>query len=117
MKYLNKVFSSIYLFFEAIDDGRPGNKGTSLIGAIFALTMLLTANVLSFFSAEGVSETKWLYFLVVIVNCFFLVTYFCRKKRYLKIINEFNRDRNRDIFHLIAVIYVVLSIMVFVMTR
>ena len=67
MRYFDNIFSSIYLFFEAIDDNRSGNKGTSLIGAIFALTMLLTANTLSFFSEKTVTEIRWLYFLSVFV--------------------------------------------------
>ena len=38
MKLIDNLVSSLYLFFDAIDDGRPGNKGTSLIGAIFVFT-------------------------------------------------------------------------------
>ncbi len=61
MKLIDNLFSSLYLFFDAIDDGRPGNKGASLIGAIFVSTMLLAANVLSFFPARELQERWGLY--------------------------------------------------------
>lgn len=61
MRIIDNLFASLYLFFEAIDDGRPGNKGTSRIGAIFVFTMLLTANVLSFFPAKELQERWGLY--------------------------------------------------------
>lgn len=117
MKFLGNIFSAIYLFFEAIDDGRPGNKGTSVIGAIFVLAMLITSNLLSFFPTSALKDMKWLYYFFVLSVCSILIMYFYRKNRYLRIVAQFNEVRNKQAYYLIAIAYVIFSLVVFVKTR
>lgn len=116
MKLIENIFSSIFLFFKSQNDGRHGEE-MPIIGAIFTLTLALTANVLSFFSAKTITETKWLYYLVVLIASSILIIYFYRKKRYLHIVNQFEREKNNGFYNLITFIYIVLSIVIFAITR
>ena len=117
MKLIDNIFSSIYLFLEAIDDGRPGNKGISIIATIFVMTMLLTFNVLSFFSEVSLRELKWLYYLVVLITCSILTLTFYRKGRYHGVVKQFVLEKRKGNYFLITVVYIVLSIAVFAITR
>ncbi len=93
MKLFDNIFSSIYLFFEAIDDGRPGNKGNSIIGVIFVLTLTLAANILSFYSAEEMKKIPGLFYLIVVVVCSVLIALFYRKKRYFEVVKQFETKK------------------------
>lgn len=117
MKFFDNIFASIYLFFEAIDDGRPGNKGNSIIAAIFVLILTLTANILSFFSAQEMKRIQGLYYLIVFIVGGILITLFYRKKRYLKVVKQFETTKNKSTYYSIAIIYVVISFTVFYVTR
>lgn len=117
MKLIDNIFSSIYLFYEAIDDGRPGNKGTSIIGTIFVMTILLTLNVLSFFPAISLRELKWLYYLVVLIACSIMTLNFYWRGRYHRVVKQFLLEKRKGNYFLITVVYIVLSIAVFAITR
>jgi len=117
MKLIDNIFSSIYLFYEVIDDGRPGNKGTSIIGTIFVMALLLTLNVLSFFSTSTLKEIKWLYYFVVLIVCSMMILGFYWKSRYLKIVKQFVLEKRKGNYFLITVVYIVLSLAVFAITR
>ncbi len=117
MKLFDNIFSSIYLFFESMNNDRPGNKGQPIISAIFALTIILSSNVLSFCPAEKVNKIPWLYYLIAIVTCSVLIVLFYRKKRYLKIAKQFEAENNKAIYHFLTIAYIVLSIAVFSITR
>jgi len=117
MKLFDYIFATIYFFYEAINDGRPGNVGKSAIGAIIVLTLLMTFNFLSFFKTNVLKEYKWLYYFVVTVVCGILIIGFYRKKRYLRIVTQFNEIKNKETYYLITIAYVILSLVVFVKTR
>lgn len=117
MKFFNNIFSVVYLFFEAMDDGRPENEDTSIIGAIFVFTILLSSNLLSFFSANYLKEIKWFYYFIGILTCSILIIYYNRKKRYLKLVKEFSGVKNKEIYYGITIAYVILSLVIFMRTR
>jgi hypothetical protein len=117
MKFYDKIFSSVYHFYEITNNDRPGNKDNSIIGAIFTFTFILTINILSFLSVIKLPEKSW-HFLVsiLIIGCFLIYSFFW-KKRYLKITANFENEKNKWIIHLITISYIVLSIFVFLNTR
>lgn len=117
MKLFDNIFSSIYLFFEAINNDRPGNKGQPIISAIFALTIIVSSNALSFLSAKELNRIPWLYYLVAIVSCSILIILFYRKKRYLKIASQFAGEKNKEVYQLLTIAYIVSSIAAFAITR
>jgi len=117
MKLFDNIFSSIYLFFEAIDDGRPGNKGNSIIGVIFVLTLTLAANILSFYSAEEMKRIPGLFYLIVVVVCSVLIALFYRKKRYIGVVKQFETKKNKSIYYFITIMYILLSFTIFYKTR
>ena len=117
MRFFDNIFASIYLFFEAIDDGRPGNKGKSIIAAIFLLIFTLTANVLSFFTPEEIKGFPGLYYLIVVVSGSILIALFYRKKRYLEIVKKFETTKRKSFYYIFTIIYVVLSFSIFYVTR
>lgn len=116
MKLIDNIFSSIYFLFKALNDGRHGDE-MPIIGAIFTLTLLLSANVLTFFSASTVNKIKWLYYIVALVACSILVVCFYRKRRYVEVTKRFDKENNKGIYRLTTIVYVVLSVVVFAITR
>lgn len=116
MKLFDNIFSSIYLFYKGLNDGRHGAE-MPIIGAIFVLTLLLSANVLSFFPTKEINRIPWLYYPAFIMVCSVLITHFYRKKRYLKVVSKFENEKNKGIYHFVAIAYIVLSLAVFVMSR
>lgn len=117
MKIFNYLFTSIYFFYESINDGRPGNIGKSGIASIVILTLFFTFNILSFFPTSALRELKWLFYLLLLVNGSLLTLYFYRKKRYLKIVNEFSEIKNKEIYYIITITYIILSFVIFMKTR
>ncbi len=117
MRFFDNIFASIYLFFEAIDDGRPGNKGNSIIAVIFVLILTLTANVLSFFTPDEIKGFPGLYYLIVVIAGSFLIAIFYRKKRYLEIVKQFKMTKIKSFYYFIATAYVLLSFSIFYLTR
>lgn len=117
MRFFDNIFASIYLFFEAIDDGRPGNKGKSIIAVIFVLIFTLTANTLSFFTPQEIKEFPGLYYLIVVIAGSSLIAIFYRKKRYLDVVKQFETTKGKLFYYFIAIAYVLLSFAIFYITR
>ena len=74
MKIIDNLFSSLYLFFEAIDDGRPGNSS------------------------------------IVTLR-------FYRRRRYLNIITRCKEEKRKGIYYFITLVYISLTLIIFVNTR
>jgi len=117
MKFLNNVFSSIFLFFDAINNDRPGNIEAPVMLTIFILTILFTINVLSFFSPETTTGKNRIFYSSVIISCSALIIQFYVKKKYINIVNQFKIKGNKELYYLISISYIVISIVVFAMTR
>jgi hypothetical protein len=116
MKFFNNIFSFIFLLYESLNDGRHGEE-MPIIGAISVMTIILSANVLSFIPTNYLYENKWVSFLVFGITCGTLIIYFYRGKHYLKIVSRFKKEENKGIYNFIAIIYFVLTIVVFAITR
>lgn len=117
MKIVDYIFGSFYLFFESINDGRPGNKDMEWFGAIFVLGILLTANLLSFFSADRITKEPWLYYFVAVFSFGLYGLSYYRNKRYVGVVSRFKREKHKGGYYLITILYLVVSIAVFAVTR
>jgi hypothetical protein len=117
MKFLDYIFSSIYRFGEALDDGRHGNAGMTIFATLYILTFLPTLNILSFFTHDTIIvKTRIACTSAILSCCFFSLRYYY-KKRYIKVVNHFKSKSNKDFYYLITVAYVVISIVAFAMTN
>ena len=117
MKFLNNVFASIYLFFDAINNDRPGNIESPVFASIFILAILFTLNVLSIFFPETITGKNITYYSSVIISGCTLIMLFYVKKKYIRIVNQFKIKGNKELYYLISIAYIVISIIVFAMTR
>ena len=113
MKFLDNICSSIYIFFEAFKNDRPGDVESPIFATICMLTVLSTLNVLSFFAPDtSIAKGRMFYTTVAISICFFTMRYYY-KKRYINIVNHFKSKSNKDLYYFITVIYIIISIVVF----
>ncbi len=117
MKFLNNVFASIYLFFDAINNDRPGNIESPVFATIFILTILFTFNVLSLFSPETITGKNITYYSSVSISGSTLIMQFYVKKKYIRIVDQLKIKGNKELYYLISIVYIVISIVVFAMTR
>ena len=117
MKFLDYVFSSLFVFFDAISPDRPENVKSPLNATIFILTILLTLNVLSFFTPDTITGRNRIYFASVTISSCILILRFYVKKRYITIVNHFENKRNKDFYYFLTAAYIVISIIAFAMTR
>jgi len=117
MKFLDYIFSSIFIFSEKIDDGRPGHIEMPVFATIFILTILSTLNVLSIFTPDTILGKNRIYYLsVTISGCiFFLLFYY--KKRYIAVVNHFKTKSNKDLYYFMTIAYIIASVVAFGITR
>jgi hypothetical protein len=112
MKFLDYIFSSIYRFGEALDDGRPGNAGMTIFATLYILTILPTLNILSFFTHDTIIvRTRIACTSAILSYCFFYLRYYY-KKRYIIVIDQFKSKNNKDLYYFITVAYIIISIVV-----
>ncbi|MGV8135305.1 MAG: hypothetical protein AB2L20_08820 [Mangrovibacterium sp.] len=57
MKIIDNLFCSLFLFFDAIDDGRPGNKGTiDVVNSPYDLDFIKKSSYLCNVNAQRVKD-------------------------------------------------------------
>jgi len=117
MKIVDYMFASFYLFFESINDGRPENKDMEWFAAIFVLGILLTANLLSFFSADTITKQPWLYYFVAVFSFGLYGLSYYRNKRYVGVVNQFKNKEHKGVYYLTTILYLIASIAFFAVTR
>lgn len=117
MKFLDYIFSSIYLLAESLDDGRHGNVGMTIFATIYILTILPIFNALSFFTHDTIIvKTRIVCASAAISCCFFTLRYYY-KKRYTIVIDRFKSKNNKGLYYFITVAYIIISIVAFYITN
>lgn len=117
MKFLDNIFSSMYVFFETINNDRPGNVESPVFATIFILTILSTLNILSFFTPDTITGRNRIYYASVTISCCILILRFYVKKRYINIVSKFKGRSNKSPYYFITVAYIIISVVVFAITR
>jgi hypothetical protein len=117
MKIIDNIFASIYLFFDAINEGGLGHEFSPIIGSIFVLCLSLTVNILSFFPEGTIIKLWGLYYVIIIIVCCILIFLFYRKKRYIKVISCFRNEKNKNIYYVITIIYIIVTISAFAISN
>ena len=117
MKFLDYIFSSLFVLFDTISPDRPENVESPVIATISTLVILSILNILSFFTPDTSIGRSRICFAIVIISCCILIMRFYVKKRYINVVNHFKSKSNKDLYYLITVAYVIISIVAFAMTR